>query len=49
MMADLLRKSNLHEYQHYASDFILHNPAAAVFLSCGMGKTIITLTAIEQM
>lgn len=49
MMADLLRKSNLHEYQHYASDFILRNPAAAVFLSCGMGKTIITLTAIEQM
>ena len=49
MMADLLRKSNLHEYQHYASDFILHNTAAAVFLSCGMGKTIITLTAIEQM
>lgn len=48
-MADLLQKSNLHEYQHYASDFILHNPIAAVFLSCGMGKTIITLTAIEQM
>ena len=38
-----------HKYQDYATDFILENPVAAIFLDCGLGKTIITLTAIEEL
>lgn len=38
-----------HEYQNYAVDFILTHPQAAVFLDCGLGKTAITLTAIEEL
>ena len=39
----------LHEYQEYAVKYIREHPTAAVFLSCGLGKTVITLTAIEQL
>ncbi len=35
-----------HEYQKFASDFILKHPIAAIFLDCGMGKTSLTLLAI---
>lgn len=38
-----------HNYQRYAIDFILHNPIAAVLLDMGLGKTVITLTAIQQL
>lgn len=38
-----------HDYQKYAIDFIEKNPIAAVFLECGLGKTIITLTAIQSL
>lgn len=38
-----------HQYQDFATDFILENPIAAIFLSCGLGKTVITLTAIEEL
>ena len=38
-----------HEYQKYATSFILKNPVAAIFLDCGLGKTVITLTAIESL
>ena len=38
-----------HEYQRYAAEFILKNPISAVFLDCGMGKSVITLTAIDQL
>ena len=40
---------NPHKYQNYATDFILDNPIAAIFLDCGLGKTVITLTAIEEL
>lgn len=40
---------NPHKYQNYATDFILENPIAAIFLDCGLGKTVITLTAIEEL
>ena len=40
---------NAHKYQNYATDFILANPIAAIFLDCGLGKTVITLTAIEEL
>ena len=38
-----------HFYQTYAKDFILHHKEAAVFLDCRLGKTVVTLTAIEEL
>jgi len=38
-----------HDYQQYASDFIEEHPASAIFLACGLGKTIITLTAVQNL
>lgn len=38
-----------HKYQEYAKDFILEHPESAVFLDCGMGKSVISLSAIEEL
>lgn len=38
-----------HDYQKKCIDFILNNPIAMIWLSCGMGKTSITLTALEEL
>ena len=38
-----------HDYQRYAIEFILSHPVAAVILDMGLGKTSITLTAIESL
>jgi len=38
-----------HSYQEYATEFILRHPTAAVFLDMGLGKTVITLTALEEL
>ena len=38
-----------HNYQTYATEFIESRPISAVFLSMGLGKTIITLTAIFNL
>ncbi len=38
-----------YEYQKYATHFIEEKPVAAIFLDCGMGKTSITLTAIDHL
>ena len=38
-----------HEYQQYATDFIIKNPTAAVFLEMGLGKSEIALTAILEL
>ena len=38
-----------HNYQAYASEFIESHPIRAIFLSMGLGKTIITLTAIFDL
>ena len=38
-----------YDYQQYASDFIEQHPVAAVFLQMGLGKTIITLTAVHNL
>lgn len=48
-MADLLPKSAMHNYQTYASDYIIGHPVSAVFLDCGLGKTVITLTAVADL
>lgn len=42
-------KYKAHDYQKYATDFILNDPVAAVFLEMGLGKSVITLTAIEEL
>jgi len=36
-------------YQKFAEQFILENPEAGLFLDMGMGKTVITLTAVEKL
>ena len=38
-----------HDYQKYATDFILTHPIAAVFLEMGLGKSVITLTALSDL
>lgn len=38
-----------HEYQEYAKEFIVNQNISALFLDCGLGKTIITLTAIWEL
>lgn len=35
-----------HEYQSYATDFIISHPVCALMLDMGLGKTVITLTAL---
>ncbi len=49
MMRELLAREDLHEYQNYCVDFIKAHKESALFLSCGLGKTIITLTALNDL
>ena len=42
-------KYKAHEYQEYATKFIEENEESAVFLECGLGKSVITLTAIKNL
>ena len=42
-------KYEAHDYQKYVEKFILEHPVAAVFLDMGLGKTVITLTAIREL
>ena len=48
-MAGSLGRDDLHEYQKYSAEFIIGHPVAALFLDCGLGKTVITLTALEEL
>ena len=38
-----------HEYQNYAEQFIIEHPASGLFLEMGLGKTVIALTAIDNL
>ena len=38
-----------HEYQTYATHFIVEHREAALLLDMGLGKTVITLTAIDVL
>lgn len=38
-----------HEYQEYAEEFILGHVACGLFLGMGLGKTVIALTAINEL
>jgi predicted GH43/DUF377 family glycosyl hydrolase len=48
-MDGLLNRTNLHEYQEYSVRFIIDHPTAAILLDCGLGKTVITLTALNEL
>jgi len=38
-----------HDYQKHTTEFILEHPIAAIILQMGLGKTVCTLDAIEQL
>ena len=38
-----------HRYQEFAKEHIINHPVAALFLDMGLGKTVITLTAIKEL
>ena len=42
-------KYSPHDYQTYATNFILTHPVSAVLLDMGLGKSVITLTAIFDL
>ena len=42
-------KYSPHDYQAYATSFILEHPISAVFLDMGLGKSVITLSAIFDL
>ena len=39
-------KYKAHDYQQYATDFIIRHPVSCLILDMGLGKTVITLTAL---
>lgn len=42
-------KYKAHDYQTYATAFVEEHPVSAVFLDMGLGKSVITLTAIYEL
>ncbi|AQW61932.1 DEAD/DEAH box helicase [Dehalococcoides mccartyi] len=38
-----------HDYQKYTTEYIENHDIAAIFLDCGLGKSVITLTAINDL
>jgi SNF2 family DNA or RNA helicase len=38
-----------HEYQRFTTEYIEAHPVSAIFLDCGLGKTSITLTAVNDL
>ena len=38
-----------HEYQKFTAEYIEAHPLSAIFLDCGLGKTSITLTAVNDL
>lgn len=42
-------KYSPHNYQQYAQDFILEHPVSCLMLDMGLGKTVITLTALWEL
>lgn len=45
----MLGRNNLHPYQERAIEHIVDNEYCALFLDCGLGKTVTTLTAIKEL
>ena len=42
-------KYKAHDYQQYATDFIIGHPVSCLILDMGLGKTVITLTALWHL
>lgn len=42
-------KYSPHNYQKYATKFIMEHPVSAVLLEMGLGKSVISLTAINDL
>lgn len=42
-------RTSLHDYQKFSVNFIEEHPCAAILLDCGMGKSVISLTAIADL
>lgn len=42
-------KYKAHDYQQYAAEFILEHPVSCLILDMGLGKTVITLTALWNL
>jgi len=40
---------NPHSYQRFATAYIQDNPISAIFLDMGLGKTVLTLTALSEL
>src|SRR3712207_8809031 len=38
-----------HGYQAFSTEFILKHKSAGLFLECGLGKSVITLTAVVEL
>lgn len=45
----MLSYSDLHQYQHRAVQFILDHPHCALWVDLGLGKTVTSLTALEEL
>lgn len=45
----MLTQNDLHNYQQHGVEHIVDNPASALFIDLGMGKTVTTLTAISEL
>jgi SNF2 family DNA or RNA helicase len=44
-----MNESNLYPYQQFAVQHVLRNPHCGLFLEMGLGKTVITLTALNHL
>ena len=42
-------KAKLHPYQELAKRFVLTRPRSGLFMECGTGKTLVTLSALEDL
>lgn len=42
-------KYSPHDYQSYATDFIVSHKISAVLLEMGLGKSVISLSAINEL
>ena len=44
-----MKREDLHEYQHRAVDWIIRKGRSGLFLDMGLGKTVVTLTAVSDL
>ena len=44
-----MKRQDLHEYQNYCIEYFKTHREAMILLDCGLGKTVISLTAISDL